>query len=101
MTTQKALHQNRHFKERGLLNSKTNGTTWATNLASKMLNEWLGLWKLRNEDRHGKDRVQKIIRLPVASDTAAPLQEASLTSLLWWRHDMIDEWQQRSVFQVD
>jgi hypothetical protein len=57
MTTQWALHQNRHFKERGLLNSKTNGTTWATNLASKMLNEWLGLWKIRNEDRHGKDRV--------------------------------------------
>jgi hypothetical protein len=57
MTTQWALHQNRHFKERGLLNSKTNGTTWATNLASKMINEWLGLGKIRNEDRHGKDRV--------------------------------------------
>jgi hypothetical protein len=29
-----------------------------TNLASKMLDKWLGLWKLvRNEDRHGKDRV--------------------------------------------
>jgi hypothetical protein len=41
MTTQWALHQNRHFKERGLLHSKTNGTTWATNLASKMLEEWL------------------------------------------------------------
>jgi hypothetical protein len=56
MTTQWALHQNRHFKERGLLNSKTNGTTWATNLASKMLTEWLDLWKLRNKDRHGRSR---------------------------------------------
>jgi hypothetical protein len=57
MTTQWAPHQNRHFKERGLLNSKTNGTTWTTNLPSKMLDEWLSLWKLMNEDRHGKDRV--------------------------------------------
>jgi hypothetical protein len=59
MTTQWALHQNRHFKERILLNSKTDGTTWATNLASKMLDEWLGLRKLRNEDRHsGTDQSQ-------------------------------------------
>jgi hypothetical protein len=46
-----------HFKERGLPNSKTNGTTWATNLASKMLDKWLSLWKLWNEDRQGKARV--------------------------------------------
>jgi ribosomal protein L17 len=26
-------------------------------MASKMFNEWLGLWKLRNQDIHGQDKV--------------------------------------------
>ena len=56
LTTQWAIHQDRHLKERKLKTSKRNGTTWATNLASAMLNEWLALWKIRNEDRHGRDK---------------------------------------------
>jgi hypothetical protein len=56
LTTQWTLHQDRHLKDKKLKTAKHNGTTWATNLASTMLNEWLALWKIRNEDRHGRDK---------------------------------------------
>jgi type IV secretory pathway VirJ component len=56
LTAQWALHQDKHLKDRKIKTAKHNGTTWATNLASTMLNEWLALWKLRNEDMHGRDK---------------------------------------------
>jgi hypothetical protein len=34
---------------------KKNGDTWMTKLIETILGEWLKLWKLRNEDRHGRD----------------------------------------------
>jgi hypothetical protein len=40
--------------------AKRNGIIWATNLASTMLNEWLALWKLRNEDMHVRDKTAQI-----------------------------------------
>ena len=39
----------------GRATSKKNGTTWTTTLATTWLQQWLNLWKLRNEDRHGRD----------------------------------------------
>jgi hypothetical protein len=60
LATQWALHQDRHLNDRKLKTSKRKGTTWATNFASTMLNEWLALWKLRNEDMHGRDKTAHI-----------------------------------------
>ena len=34
---------------------KTNGSKWVTHLIESIFIEWLKLWKLRNEDRHGRD----------------------------------------------
>jgi hypothetical protein len=36
-----------------------NAVTWATDIIRTMLSQWLDLWKLRNEDRHGQDYVSK------------------------------------------
>jgi hypothetical protein len=36
--------------------TKNNGDTWMTKVIEVMLREWLKLWKLRNEDRHGSNR---------------------------------------------
>jgi hypothetical protein len=59
LTTQWALHQDSHLNETTRLHtSKRNGTTWANNLASTMLNEWLSIWKLRNEGRHGREKTE-------------------------------------------
>jgi hypothetical protein len=35
--------------------STNNGSTWTTNMIETWFKEWLNLWKLRNEDRHGHD----------------------------------------------
>jgi hypothetical protein len=35
--------------------SRNNGTTWATTMIEAGLQQWLNLWKQRNEDRHGQD----------------------------------------------
>lgn len=35
--------------------SKNNGVTWMTTVIQVWLQQWLKLWKLRNEDRHGRD----------------------------------------------
>jgi hypothetical protein len=32
-----------------------NGSAWAAAVSSFFLEQWLDLWKLRNEDRHGRD----------------------------------------------
>jgi hypothetical protein len=34
---------------------RKNAVTWATDIISTTFEQWLNLWKLRNEDRHGKD----------------------------------------------
>jgi len=31
------------------------GETWMTTIITTWLQQWLNLWKLRNEDRHGRD----------------------------------------------
>jgi hypothetical protein len=35
---------------------RKNAMTWATEMISTIFEYWLKLWKLRNEDRHGRDR---------------------------------------------
>ena len=35
--------------------TKNNGTTWMTSVIEAWFQEWLKLWKIRNEDRHGRD----------------------------------------------
>ena len=34
-----------------------NGSTWTTTMIQTIWNLWFELWKMRNEDRHGKDEV--------------------------------------------
>jgi ribonuclease HI len=34
---------------------RKNATTWATDMISTIFEYWLKLWKMRNEDKHGKD----------------------------------------------
>jgi hypothetical protein len=34
---------------------KVNGGTWMTKVITKWFEQWLKLWKMRNEDRHGRD----------------------------------------------
>ena len=44
--------QQRHL---GAFDRKKNGQTWATDIAQLLLEGWLELWQLRNDDRHGRD----------------------------------------------
>jgi hypothetical protein len=39
---------------------KANGGTWMIKVIETILQEWLKLWKLRNEDRHGRDRASRL-----------------------------------------
>jgi len=39
---------------------KNNGTTWMVKIIETWLQEWLKLWKLRNEDRHGRDKATRM-----------------------------------------
>jgi len=48
-------HQQHHLQTTDSITNKNNGTTWATNLATTLLDQWHRLWKVRNEERHGKD----------------------------------------------
>jgi hypothetical protein len=36
-----------------------NAVTWATDIIRTIFSQWLDLWKLRNEDRHGHDYTSK------------------------------------------
>jgi hypothetical protein len=38
---------------------RRNATTWSTEMVSTIFEQWLKLWKMRNEDRHGKDTKAK------------------------------------------
>ena len=48
--------QDIHLHSKNLKTSRKTGVTWATDLAHLLLQQWLDLWKLRNEARHGKDK---------------------------------------------
>ena len=48
--------QQRHL---GAFDRKKNGQTWATDIVQLILEEWLKIWKIRNDDRHGKDKQTK------------------------------------------
>jgi hypothetical protein len=38
----------------------SNGSTWMTRVIEAWLQEWLTLWTLRNQDRHGKDAATRL-----------------------------------------
>lgn len=38
---------------------RKNALTWATDMVSLIFEEWLNLWKIRNEDRHGRDKATR------------------------------------------
>jgi ribonuclease HI/predicted RNA-binding Zn-ribbon protein involved in translation (DUF1610 family) len=38
---------------------KKNALTWATEMISLIFEQWLKLWKIRNEDRHGRDKATR------------------------------------------
>jgi hypothetical protein len=38
---------------------KKNALTWATDMVALIFEQWLQLWKIRNEDRHGRDRATR------------------------------------------
>jgi ribonuclease HI len=42
---------------------KKNDRTWVANVAAYLLSKWLELWRLRNEDRHGKDEETRRVAL--------------------------------------
>ena len=48
-----SLSQDKHLGPRATV--KANGSTWMIKVIEATLMEWLKLWKLRNEDRHGRD----------------------------------------------
>ena len=48
-----ASTQDRHLGSRAT--TRVNGSTWMIKIIETILLEWLQLWKLRNEDRHGRD----------------------------------------------
>ena len=49
-----AATQDRYLGSRTTV--KTNGSLWVTRLIETVFIEWLKMWKLRNEDRHGQDK---------------------------------------------
>ena len=48
-----SLSQDKHLGSWATV--KANGSTWMIKVIEATLMEWLKLWKLRNEDRHGRD----------------------------------------------
>ena len=36
--------------------TRNNGKTWAAAVCTELLSQWMELWLLRNQDRHGRDR---------------------------------------------
>jgi hypothetical protein len=49
------ITQDRYLRSKAT--NENNGSTWLTKIIKVWFLEWLRLWKLRNEDRHGRDRV--------------------------------------------
>lgn len=47
--------QHAYLKDNNKVTSKVTGQTWATNVVTLLLQQWLNLWSLRNGDRHGRD----------------------------------------------
>ena len=60
LSTHWAEHQERHLRNTDEVTNKRNGQTWTTNLAATLLDQWYRLWKLRNEEKHGKDWQEQI-----------------------------------------
>ena len=48
-----AITQDRHLGSRAT--ARINGSTWMIKVIESTMLEWLKLWKLQNEDRHGHD----------------------------------------------
>ena len=48
--------QQQHLQSKELITTRNNGTTWATTIISTIWTDWIKLWEMRNEDRHGKDK---------------------------------------------
>ena len=52
-----ASTQDRHIGS--LSTTKDNGSMWAIRVIETILIEWLKMWKIRNDDRHGRDMESK------------------------------------------
>ena len=51
-----------YYRERATLPvKKKSGLTWQTGLINKIWDKWYDLWKMRNEDVHGKDMASKAL----------------------------------------
>ena len=60
LSTHWAEHQEQHLRNTDEVTNKRNGTTWTTNLAATLLDQWYRLWKQRNEDKHGKEWKERL-----------------------------------------
>ncbi len=61
--------------------NKKNGHTWVTSVITTIFTQWLDLWKLRNQDRHGKDSQ--------AQDDAARRQAVTELQTLYTLKDLV------------
>jgi len=52
-------HVQAHLVSTNQVTSKRTGATWAVNVIAALFQQWLSLWKLRNEDRHGRDSTSR------------------------------------------
>ena len=78
--------QDRHLGSRAT--ARTNGLMWSTKIIEAILMEWLKMWKLRNEDRHGRDMESR--RLAETNQTIRELEQfytahdGKVTARLQW-----------------
>jgi hypothetical protein len=82
---------------------RKNGSTWATEIISTIFDQWLELWKLRNEDRHGKDRItrKEAERKQVIRELEQNLMyEQVNTTEAWILQRPLDEQKTKSTYTI-
>ena len=73
------VHQEAYLGDRST--EKVNGQTWLTALAEFFLDQWLDMWKERNNDRHGHDHQSR--------EAAAKRQAITEMEMLYQHKDSV------------
>ena len=63
MSTQWSLLQTRFLPSFDDVPTTLRGEWWTKQIASVILESWLDLWKIRNQDRHGRDKAHQKLAL--------------------------------------
>jgi hypothetical protein len=50
-------HQQQYLTQTNRLSDRNSGQSWSTNLTNVIFAQWWELWQMRNEDRHGRDKI--------------------------------------------